>query len=149
MRKQRLALCFVSLILLFAAVGASAEDRTLTTCRLDFALKGWSAVVSSATGVGVVTCDNGQRAEVSIKAKGAGLTAGKYEIRDGHGKFSQVAEISELFGSYATAKVGAGVVKDAEAAVMTKGPVSLALSGKGSGFELGVSLEGFSLERLP
>ena len=148
MRKQRFALCFVSLVLLFAAVGASAEDRNLTTCRLDFAIKGWSAVISSATGDGIVSCENGQRAEVRLKAKGAGLTAGKYEIRDGHGKFSQVADISELFGHYATAKVGAGVVKDAEAAVMTKGPVSLALSGKGSGFELGVSLESFSLEQL-
>ena len=57
MRKQPLVVGAALAALLVIGGRANAQ----TTCRLDFALKGWSAIVSSATGDGVITCDNGQR----------------------------------------------------------------------------------------
>jgi hypothetical protein len=135
----------LSLSLLAAAPVLAAQKTTV--CEMDFNLKGWSAFYKVAHGTGTITCDNGQRAQVAIDAKGGGLTAGKSEIRDGHGKFSEVASIDELFGSYANAGAAAGAGKSAEAQVITKGEVSLALSGKGTGIELGVSFGKFTISK--
>jgi hypothetical protein len=143
-RDFTVASALVLALLLMAATSAAAE----TTCRMNFELKGWSMVLKAAHGVGSITCDNGQQAEVKITAKGAGISAGKFALRDGHGKFSGVSDVSELFGSYGAASVGAGVAKDAQALAMTKGTVSLALEGKGTGFELGVDVERFTLTPL-
>ena len=118
-----------------------------TVCEMQFTLKGWSALYKTAKGNGTITCDNGQKASVRIEAKGGGLTAGKSQVRDGHGKFSSVADISELFGSYGAASASAGAVKSGEAHAMTKGEVSLTLTGTGSGIELGVSLSKFTIKR--
>ena len=75
-----------ALALLLLALPASLAAQTSTsptTCRMTYNLRGWSLGLKSATGEGTVTCDNGQTADVRIRAKGAGLSAGKYEIRDG------------------------------------------------------------------
>jgi hypothetical protein len=93
----------------------------------------------------VITCDNGETAKVKLHAVGGGLTAGKSAHRDGRGKFTQVAEIGELFGDYAGA--GAG---DSSAVVqaLTKGEVSLSLSGgKGTGVDLGVNVAKFTITK--
>jgi hypothetical protein len=143
-----------TLIVAGAVMGASlvashsANAQGLTSCRLDFGLKGWSAIVSSAHGDGVITCDNGQHAEVIIEAKGGGLTAGKYELRDGHGRFNKVGDIREIYGAYVSGSAGAGAVNDAQAAAMTKGPVSLSLTGKGSGWEIGVGVQRFVIKHV-
>lgn len=139
-----IALC--AAVILSAALPAAAAEP-LTKCEMSFTLKGWSAFYKTASGSGTIECQNGQKAEVTIKAKGGGLTAGKSEVRDGHGKFSEVASISELFGTYVQAQASAGAVKSAEASAMTKGEVSLALTGKGSGFELGVAFGKFVITR--
>jgi hypothetical protein len=47
--------------------------------------------------------------------------------------------MSELLGSYAAGEAHAGAVKSAQAQVMTKGEVSLALSGTGRGWDLGIA----------
>lgn len=143
MRKTSLILCASAVLLALAALPAPAA--ALTDCRMDYTLKGWSAVLKVSTGEGIVTCSNGQTAEVKLSAKGAGISAGKYEVRDGHGRFSDVSDISELFGSYAAGNVAAGLQKDREGLAMTKGNVSLALAGKGTGFELGVAVERFTI----
>ena len=49
------------------------------------------------------------------------------------------------FGAYAAAEAHAGVVKSADAQVLTKGDVSLAITAKGSGFDLGVGFSGFRI----
>lgn|SRR2546425_10767 len=118
-----------------------------TVCEMQFTLKGWSAFYKIAKGNGTITCDNGQKARVTIEAKGGGLTAGKSRVTDGHGKFSSVADIRELFGSYGAASAAAGAVKSGEAHALTKGEVSLALSGHGTGFELGVSFSKFTIKK--
>ncbi|HEV3457726.1 MAG TPA: hypothetical protein VHG32_14270 [Thermoanaerobaculia bacterium] len=136
----------LSLLLLALPASAAAQSTTSQiTCRMNFNLRGWSLAVKSATGEGTISCDNGQTAEVRIRAKGAGLSAGKYEIRDGHGRFSAVSDIRELFGSYAAGDVAAGFVKEGEAMAMSKGSVNLALAGKGTGFDLGAAVERFTL----
>jgi hypothetical protein len=103
-----------------------------TKCKMEYSLAGWSAGYSAASGGGTITCDNGQSAEVSLRAKGGGLTAGKSKI-DGSGTFSEVGDISELFGSYASGDVHAGMGESWAAQVVTKGSVSLAFCGTGKG----------------
>jgi hypothetical protein len=114
-----------------------------TKCRMKYSLAGWSAGYSTATGSGAITCDNGQSARVSLRAKGGGLTAGKSKIINGSGTFSEVSDISELFGTYASADVHAGMVGSSAAQVVTKGTVSLAFSGTGKGIDLGVTFGEF------
>jgi hypothetical protein len=118
-----------------------------TKCSLRYSLAGWSALYSTASGSGTATCDNGQSARVSLRAKGGGLTAGKSKIIDGHGTFSEVSDINELFGKYAAAEVHAGVVGSAAAQVVTKGTVSLAFSGTGKGIDLGVTFGEFVIQK--
>jgi hypothetical protein len=134
------------LVLLVSAAGSSAFAAG-TVCEMKYELKGWSAFYKTANGTGTITCDNGETATVKLSARGGGLTAGKTEILDGHGKFSEVPKMSEIFGSYVQASAGAGAVKDTSVMAMTKGEVSLALSGKGAGFELGVAFGKFTITR--
>jgi hypothetical protein len=106
---------------------------------MTFTMKGWSAFYKTASGSGIVTCDNGTSMKVKLNAKGGGLTVGKSSIEDGHGEFSAVTGVSEVLGSYIAAEAHAGAVQSTGAQAMTKGEVSLALSGKGRGFDLGVA----------
>jgi hypothetical protein len=121
-----------------APVPAPAAEANVT-CKLAFTMKGWSAFYKTSSGTGTITCSNGQSMNVTLEAKGGGLTVGKSSIEDGHGEFSAVYNISELLGSYVSAEAHAGAVKSAKAQVMTKGEVSLALSGTGRGWDLGVA----------
>jgi hypothetical protein len=136
----------VLLVLLVSASGSSAWAAG-TVCKMNFELKGWSVFYKVARGTGTITCDNGEKATVKLSAKGGGITAGKSEVHDGVGKFNEVQSIKELFGTYVAASAVAGAVKDASATAMTKGEVSLALEGKGSGFELGVSFGKFTITK--
>ena len=58
-----------------------------------------------------------------------------------------VADIGDIFGTYASASAKAGAGNSASAQAMTKGEVSLALTGKGQGIELGVSFGKFTITR--
>ena len=125
---------------------ASAEGKT--DCELRFSLKGWAALYKHAEGTGVISCNNGKSYPVNIVAVGGGLTAGKYKIENGIGKFSEVYDTAELFGSYAQGEAGAGAVRSANAQALTKGNVSLALSGVGEGINLGISFGKFTIRRV-
>lgn len=127
-----------------ASTPASAAELD---CKLKFSLTGWSLVFKHAEGHGTVSCENGQTMAVKIEAKGGGLTVGKSSIEDGRGEFSAVQSIDEIFGSYASAEAHAGAVKSAKAQVMTKGEVSLALSGKGRGWDLGIAFGKLTISR--
>jgi hypothetical protein len=136
--------------LLAAAPAAAAPDAAAektTVCTMDFTLKGWSAGYKTAKGAGTISCDNGQTAQVRLHATGGGLTAGRSAVRDGHGKFTSVADIGELFGAYASAGAAAGAGPSSEAQALTKGEVSLSLAGTGTGVELGVSFGKFTISR--
>lgn len=115
-------------------------------CKLTFDLSGWSVFYKTASGTGMVTCDNGQRLPVKITTKGGGLSFGKSKIENGTGEFSGVEDIRDVLGTYATAEAHAGAVKSSKAQVMTKGEVSLALAGTGKGWDLGFAFGKFVLE---
>jgi len=123
----------------------AATARAETKCRLDFHLEGWSAFYETAHGGGRITCDNEQSRNVVIRTKGGGVTFGKRNIVNGKGTFSDVDDIRELFGDYAKAEAHAGAGKSTDAQVVTKGDVSLALSGEGRGVDLGFSFGKFSI----
>jgi len=117
-------------------------------CDMSFRISGWSVFYKESKGTGTIKCSNGQSMSVKLKAQGGGLTVGKSTIDDGHGEFSAVSSISELLGTYASAEAEAGAVKSAKGQVVTKGEVSLALSGTGRGWELGVSFGSFVISKL-
>ncbi len=116
-------------------------------CNMHYSLRGWSAFYKTASGSGTITCSNGQKARVKIRAKGGGITFGKSEIVEGTGEFTGARDISQLFGSYAQSEVHAGAGKSGDAQAMTKGTVSLVLAGKGRGVDLGFAFGKFSIQR--
>ena len=137
-----------TLALSAALAGASSvahADNTLK-CVLSFEMHGWSAFYKTASGHGTVRCSNGESLHVKLEARGGGLTVGK-SVEEGHGQFSPVAHLRDVLGSYAAAEAQAGAINSAQAQVMTKGEVSLALSGKGHGWELGISFGELKIER--
>jgi len=127
----------LALSLLLTSAGASAGADV--KCSMSFQMKGWSAFYKTASGSGTITCSNGQTLAVKLQATGGGLTVGKSSIENGHGEFSGATGMQELLGSYISAEAHAGAVKSSNASVMTKGEISLALSGTGRGWDLGVA----------
>ena len=134
-----LAVLACALVAATAAPQARAADRDID-CKLKYSLTGWSLIYKHTSGRGIVTCNNGQSLPVRLSAKAVGLTAGKWHINDGTGRFSDVHNIREVLGGYAQASANAGLAKSGEAQVLTKGPVSLALAGGGQGVNLGVDI---------
>ena len=129
---------------LVPAMAAHAAD---ISCKMHFQLSGWSVFYKTASGSGTVRCSNGQSMHVTLRAKGGGLTFGKTKISNGIGKFSGVSNVRDVLGHYANAEAHAGAQRSADAQVLTKGNVSLALSGKGEGWNLGVAFGAFIIER--
>jgi hypothetical protein len=135
----------VIFVALMGAGRAQAADNDLK-CTLTFQLKTWSIIYKSATGNGTIHCSNGQALHVKLSARGGGLTAGKSE-EAGEGEFSPVASMDTLLGGYAAVQAHAGAVNSVQAQVLTKGEVSLALTGKGHGWSLGVDFGEWKIER--
>ncbi|MDP2600506.1 MAG: hypothetical protein Q8P84_07240 [Deltaproteobacteria bacterium] len=123
-----------------------AEEKK-TDCRMQFSLNSWSAFYKSGKGHGNITCDNGQKAAVKIRTHGGGVTFGKSKIVNGIGNFSKVNSINDLFGGYAESEAHAGASGSADAHAMWKGDVSLAISGTGTGWNLGVNFGKFKITR--
>ena len=129
---------------LMPVTAARAAD---VSCKMTFQLSGWSLFYKTASGSGTVRCSNGQSLHVRLRAKGGGLTFGKTKISNGIGKFSGISNVRDVLGHYANAEAHAGAQRSADAQVLTKGNVSLALSGKGEGWNLGVAFGAFIIER--
>lgn len=145
-----IALALAALSTGIARAESAAPEKSKqpsVSCKLEYTLSGWSAFYKTAKGEGKITCDNGQSAEVKIKSTGGGLTFGKQTIHNGHGTFSKVSDISELFGGYAAAEAHAGATKSASAQAVTKGEVSLAFAGTGSGVDLGIAFSKFTITK--
>lgn len=127
--------------LLSAPVAAST-----ITCKMTYTLTGWSFFYKHASGNGVVRCSNGQTLPVRLSAKGGGPTIGKHKVNNGFGEFAGVRNIRDVLGTYVAASADAAAGRAATAQAMTKGDVSLALSGKGEGWNLGVAFTGFTIK---
>ena len=135
----------LALALASASFAPTAHAADTLTCKLKFDMAGWSVFYKTASGTGMVSCSNGQSQAVNINAKGGGLTVGKSRITNGVGEFAGVHRIGDVLGTYVAAEAHAGAVKSAKAQAMTKGEVSLALAGKGEGWDLGVAFGKFTL----
>jgi len=135
----------IALAMAWAVMPAPVRAADIS-CKMNFQLSGWSVFYQTATGSGTVHCSNGQSMHVRIRVTGGGLTIGKSKIDDGVGQFTGVASVSEIKGHYANAQVHAGAEKSAQAQVLTKGNVSLALSGTGQGWNLGIAFGAFIIE---
>jgi hypothetical protein len=129
----------------FGAPSAAMAAEANVSCSLKFSMSGWSAFYKTYSGTGTITCSNGESRGVTLKSEGGGLTVGKSSIEDGIGQFSAVKSLDEIMGSYASAEAHAGAVKSAKGEVLTKGEVSLALSGKGRGWDLGIAFSKFTI----
>ncbi|WP_404547672.1 hypothetical protein [Dyella jejuensis] len=127
-------------------MAAPAHASRDINCRMHFQLSGWSAFYKRAEGSGTISCDNGQRMNVHLRAEGGGLTFGKTQVDDGRGNFTGVYDIHDVLGHYASAEAHAGAQASADSQVLTKGNVSLALSGKGRGWNLGIAFGAFIIE---
>jgi hypothetical protein len=142
-------LMFVRAAVLVGAIAvAQAATAAPVECKMRFDLSGWSVIYKRSTGTGVVTCNNGSTMKVKLSAHGGGLTVGRSKITGGLGKFTGVNGINDVLGGYAQADASAGALKSGTAQVLTKGTVSLALSGAGEGIDLGVSVGGLEISRV-
>lgn len=131
----------------FAAISSTtavAADKDVS-CHLTFTTNEWSAIYASAGGTGEVTCDNGKSMPVHISAKGIGLTAGKWAIQQGKGRFTHVNDIEETLGNYYGLSANIGMSKAGSAQALSRGAVSLTLTGTGQGFDVGVSISSFTI----
>ena len=128
------------------AILAGPAQAEPASCKMTFNLSGWSFVYKQMKGEGKVTCSNGQSADVKIVSRAGGFTIGKSDILDGEGVFSEVKDISEIFGTYAKAEASGSATKGGAAQVMTKGEISLGISGSGRGWDAGVTIGGFTIE---
>lgn len=142
LRSALAALVFASSLSAAPPVRAAEID-----CEMRFNLSGWSAFYKRSSGTGTITCTNGQRMNVTLEARGGGISFGKSRIENGIGEFSGVRDINELVGGYASAEAHAGAGASAKGQVVTKGEVSLALSGTGKGWDLGVAFGSFVIKR--
>lgn len=136
--------CLLAVIGMMGTVPVQAAEANVK-CHMRFTMSGWSILYKTSSGTGTITCSNGQSMGVSLKSEGGGLTVGKSSIENGAGEFSAVTGIDEILGSYASAEAHAGAVKSAKGQVLTKGEVSLALSGTGRGWDLGVAFGKFTI----
>ena len=140
---MRLVMAAGVVAMLFVAEAAQAG----TVCQMTFTMSGWSAFYKTSSGTGVIKCDNGQKAKVNVSSKGGGITFGRSKIKDAIGKFTEVDDISDLYGSYGQGEAHAGAGKSAKASVVTKGDISLAIAGKGTGVDVGISFGKFTIEK--
>lgn len=131
----------------FAQAPGVAHAEPHLKCTMTFRLSGWSALFKAADGAGTVRCSNGQSMDVKLRARGGGLSVGESSVDDGRGEFSAVESIDEVLGTYAAAESHADAVKSAARRVMRKGEVSLALTGKARGPDLGLAFGKLSITR--
>lgn len=139
---------FLVVAMAVAVVVVSVPARAGTVCQMTFTMSGWSAFYKTSSGTGTIKCDNGQKAKVKVSSKGGGITFGRSKIKDAVGKFTEVDDISDLFGSYGQGEAHAGAGKSAKASVVTKGDISLAIAGKGTGVDVGISFGKFTIEKV-
>ena len=138
---------FTSLALFIFSLPSRPARAAETQCKMNFTMKSWSVFYKSGKGHGTITCDNGQNANVRLRMHGGGLTFGKDKTLDGHGTFSKTTDIKDLFGSYATAEAHGGAGNSGASQALTKGDVSLALTGSGKGVDVGIDFGSFKISK--
>ncbi|MDE0854839.1 MAG: hypothetical protein OSA97_10500 [Nevskia sp.] len=134
-----------ALVITAAAALVPAAQADDLSCKMSFSIQGWSLIYKTASGHGTVSCSDGSTLKVHLSSKGGGLTVGKSSIDDGHADFTGVTNIHDVLGSYAAAAAHGAAVKAGAASVLTKGEISMALSGTGRGWDVGVDFSDFTI----
>lgn len=138
------ATSFFAMAALIGVSAMPASAQALTSCTMTYKMSGWSLVYKQYDGIGHISCSNGQRAQVGLSSKSIGFTIGKSEI-EGTAVFSEVRNLNEIYGHFAALEGHAGVTKSVDGQVLTRGEISLVLSGKGRGVDIGVTLGALSI----
>lgn len=125
-------------------VSMPAEAQAMTSCTMTYQLSGWSFVYKQYDGVGHISCSNGERAQVGLASKSIGFTLGKSTI-EGTAVFSEVRDLNEIYGHYVALGGHAGMTKSFDGQLLTRGEISMILSGKGRGIDIGVTLGALSI----
>jgi hypothetical protein len=133
-----------SCIALLLALPASAQT---VKCKLEYDLKGWSALYRFGEGSGRINCTNGQVASVSIRAHGGGVSFGTQKVTGATGTFSAVHAMEDLYGTYFDMGAHAGAGRSVDARFMMKGSGNLSFAGSGQGISLGFAFGSFSIRR--
>ena len=115
-------------------------------CRLQYEAEEWSAFYKSVRGTGTVSCDNGQRAQVKLRFQGGGFSVGMANL-EGHVRFSEVRELSEVLGTYVTMDGHGGFVRGGTGRILTKGSVWASDGAHGPGFNIGFTFGAMTIER--
>ena len=95
-------------------------------------------------GTSAALADDPPTLDCTIRFQLSGWSA-IYESVDGTGIVAYVHQISDVLGTYAQGDVHADLVKSGQAQSLTNGKVSLALAGKGEGYDLGIGIAGFTI----
>lgn len=135
---------FIATAFLLNGISNAISADNAITCTMTYKLKGWSFAYKQYDGTGEVSCNNGERASVILKSKSLGFSIGVSEI-EGTGQFTELKRLSEIYGTFASLEGHAGVTKSAAGQVLTRGIISLALSGEGRGIDIGVTLGGLTI----
>lgn len=120
------------------------ESQKFSSCTMTYHMKGFSLGYKQYDGFGEVACRNGQKAQVVLSSKSIGFTIGSSEI-EGEGRFTEVKDVNEIFGNYVSLGNHFGFLKSIDRQILTKGEVSLALIGKGRGFDIGFTIGDLSI----
>ena len=119
----------------------------LISCTMTYNLSGFSLAIKVYDGTGVISCSNGQHQQVSLSSRSIGFSIGKSEI-EGTGVFSGVKSLNEIYGTFAALEGHAGATTSVDGQVLTRGEISLALSGKGRGIDIGVTLGALTISPI-
>jgi hypothetical protein len=120
-------------------------DKKLGTCTMTYKLEGFSLAYKQYDGTGEVSCRNGQKAKVKLSSKSIGFSIG-YSVIEGEGFFTDVKHISEVYGNYISFGNHFGFKNSVDRQILTRGEISLALRGKGKGFDIGVTIGDLSIQ---
>ncbi|TBR39346.1 MULTISPECIES: hypothetical protein [Dyella] len=143
MQKHRLTSVTLLAALMCLSSAASAAELV---CRMQFSLSSWSVFYKRTTGEGTIKCTDGSTLKVKLTANGGGMSVGQSKIKDGVGKFTGLATARDILGTYAQADSTLAAGQASTNQVLTKGSVSMYLSGKGEGVTLGIAIGGMTIE---
>lgn len=138
---RRLSIIAFVIIMFSPHLTAALEtDDEKLECRISFSSDEWSAAYARMVGQGVVSCNDGSSQPVWLWAEGVGVTAGMWKITDGKGRFHNVVRIDDVLGEYISLSGDIGISKAVTARILSKGEVTLSLTGKGEGFDVGIAI---------
>ena len=136
---------FLKLLAIFGVLGGSllwvnpVAAEQLISCTMTYNLSGFSLAIKVYDGTGVISCSNGEHQQVSLSSRSIGFSIGKSEI-EGTGVFTGVKSLREIYGTFVALEGHAGATTSVDGQVLTRGEISLALSGKGRGIDIGVTI---------